>query len=334
MTWQERRIVTFLSAVLAVLSAIVLVLLGARYKENRAENEAALGIGSTAPATDPGAYTALSYENGSFTLSFSLDENGNWVWADDPSFPLDNTTILGITSHLASWKPQQTVTDEAVLADAGFDQPNGSLTATSAGGETTLLFGRTTTDGNSYYVRLNGDETTAYILPGTLYQLMSRPIYDMMELPELPELTEDRLLSVTIQGPDEEDGTVGRVTVLTAYQGEEGTSWRGDGANITDAPVVRALLEDFAALTITKCMDYHPSDDAAALCGFDSPAAKVSIRYTTETDAEQTLQLTIGSRLPDETGRYVQLGDDSTIYFLPTELLDPLMAVSVKGLEG
>ena len=123
-------------------------------------------------------------------------------------------------------------------------------------------------------------------------------------------------------------------TVLTAYQGEEGTSWRGDGANITDAPVVRALLEDFAALTITKCVDYHPSDDAAALCGFDNPAAKVSIRYTTETDAEQTLQLTIGSRLPDETGRYVQLGDDSTIYFLPTELLDPLMRVSVTGLEG
>ena len=220
------------------------------------------------------------------------------------------------------------------LADAGFDQPSGSLTASAASGSTTLLFGRTTNDGNSYYVRLNGDETTAYILPGTLYQLMSRPIYDMMELPELPVLAEDRLLSVTIQGPDEEDGTVGRVTVLTAYQGEEGTSWRGDGANITDAPVVRALLEDFAALTITKCVDYHPSDDAAALCGFDNPAAKVSIRYTTETDAEQTLQLTIGSRLPDETGRYVQLGDDSTIYFLPTELLDPLMAVSVKGLEG
>ena len=81
-------------------------------------------------------------------------------------------------------------------------------------------------------------------------------------------------------------------------------------------------------------MDYHPSDDAAAICGFDHPAAKVSIRYTTETDTEQTLQLTIGSRLPDETGRYVQLGDDSTIYFLPTELLDPLMAVSVNGLEG
>ena len=334
MTWQERRIVTFLSAVLAVLFAIVLVLLGMRYKENRAEKEAAEEAGILSPAADPGAYTALSYENGSFTLSFSLDENGDWIWADDPSFPLDDTTILGITSQLASWKPQQTVTDAEVLADAGFDQSSSSLTATTASGDTTLLFGRATTDGASYYVRLNGDETTAYILPGTLYQLMSRPIYDMMELPELPELPENRLLSISIQGPDEEDGNVGRVTVLTAYQGEEGTSWRSDGANITDAPVVRALLKDLAALTINKCVDYHPSDEAASLCGFDSPAAKVSIRYTTETDAEQTLALTIGSRLPDQTGRYVRLGDDSTIYFLPTELLDPLMPVSVNGLEG
>ena len=333
MTWQERRIVTFLSAVLAVLCAVVLVLLGVRYKENRAAKETFDPAGAVT-VTDPTAYTALSYENSEFSLSFALDETGKWFWTADPMFPLDDTTILGITGQLAAWNPQQTVTDEAVLADAGFDQPSGSLTASAASGSTTLLFGRTTNDGNSYYVRLNGDETTAYILPGTLYQLISRPIYDMMELPELPELPEDRLLSVTIQGPDEEDGTVGRVTVLTAYQGEEGTSWRGDGANITDAPVVRALLEDFAALTITKCVDYHPSDDAAALCGFDNPAAKVSIRYTTETDAEQTLQLTIGSRLPDETGRYVQLGDDSTIYFLPTELLDPLMRVSVNGLEG
>ncbi len=334
MTWQERRIVTFLSAVLAVLFAIVLVLLGVRYKENRAEKEAAEQPGVSTPTTDPGAYTALSYENGSFSLSFALDENGDWIWADDPSFPLDDTTILGITSKLASWKPQQIVTDADVLAEAGFDQPNGSLTASTAEGDTTLLFGRATTDGNSYYVRLNGDETTAYILPGTLYELMSRPIYDMMELPELPELTEDCLLSVTIQGPAGQDGTVGTVTVLTAQQSDGVTTWRSDGANITDDPTVRALMQDLTALTITKCVDYHPSDDAASICGFDSPAAKVTIRYTTETAGDQTLGLTIGSRLLDGTGRYIRLEDDPTIYFLPTELLDPLMAVSVNGLEG
>ena len=36
----------------------------------------------------------------------------------------------------------------------------------------------------------------------------------------------------------------------------------------------------------------------------------------------------------DGSGRYVRLEDDSTIYLLPTASLDPLMRVSVNGLEG
>ena len=59
MTWQERRIVTFLSAVLVVLFAIVLVLLGVRYKENRAEKEAAQQSGVSTPTDAPGADPAL-----------------------------------------------------------------------------------------------------------------------------------------------------------------------------------------------------------------------------------------------------------------------------------
>jgi len=49
---------------------------------------------------------------------------------------------------------------------------------------------------------------------------------------------------------------------------------------------------------------------------------------------EQALSITIGNRLPDGSGRYVRLGESPTIYFLPTELLDPLMRLSSEGLEG
>ena len=319
MTWQERRIVTFLSAVLAVLCAVVLVLLGVRYKENRAAKETFDPAGAVT-VTDPTAYTALSYENSEFSLSFALDETGKWFWTADPMFPLDDTTILGITGQLASWTPQQTVTDSDALKNAGFDQPNASLTAT--------------TDGNSYYVRLNGDETTAYILPDTLYKLLCRPVYDMMELPKLPELPEERLLSITIQGPEGEEGTDRPITVLTAQQGEGITTWRSNGANVTDVPAVRALVEDVTTLAVTKCVDYHPSDEAASICGFDAPAAQVSVRYTSESASDQTFELTIGSRLPDGSGRFVRLENDTTIYFLPTAFLDPLMSISVNGLEG
>ena len=33
-------------------------------------------------------------------------------------------------------------------------------------------------------------------------------------------------------------------------------------------------------------------------------------------------------------GRYVRLKDDATIYLLPTASLDPLMRISVNGLEA
>ena len=156
----------------------------------------------------------------------------------------------------------------------------------------------------------------------------------MIELPKLPELPEERQLSITIQGPEGEEGTDRPITVLTAQQGEGITTWRSNGANVTDVPAVRALVEDVTTLAVTKCVDYHPSDEAASICGFDAPAAQVSVRYTSESASDQTFELTIGSRLPDGSGRFVRLENDTTIYFLPTAFLDPLMSISVNGLEG
>ena len=52
----------------------------------------------------------------------------------------------------------------------------------------------------------------------------------------------------------------------------------------------------------------------------------------TANGTDSSLNLTIGNRLPDGSGRYVRLGDDPTIYFLPTELLDPLMRLASEGL--
>jgi len=54
-------------------------------------------------------------------------------------------------------------------------------------------------------------------------------------------------------------------TVLTATHAEDDStavSWRSGGANITDAPSLRALLEDLAALKVAECVDFRPSDDA------------------------------------------------------------------------
>ena len=282
MTWRERRIVTILATILLVLVAALLIVLGIRFREWRADREGAdPSDGGAAPAS--GAYTSLTYDNGTATLSFSQDEAGAWYWTADESFPLEDTVILEILDLLSSWKPQQTLTDEAALENSGLDEPSASLTASTADGtSTTVLFGKTTTDDTSYYVRLNGDESTVYIIADTLYQLMSTSIYDMCRLPELPALTETQIRSVTIEGAGENPISV----VLTAQQTDDTVTWRSGGANVTDDPTVRSLLEDLTALSFSRCVDYNPSDEAVTICGLDQPEAAERLNYLTDSGTE------------------------------------------------
>ena len=134
-----------------------------------------------------------------------------------------------------------------------------SLTATAPDDAVlTVTLGNATTDGTSYYATINSDPDHVFILAGTLRQAMQTPIYQMCRLPVLPELTESTITSIQLQGPLVEqvdlEGNSTQVrnsTVLTATHAEDDStavSWRSGGANITDAPSLRALLEDLAAL--------------------------------------------------------------------------------------
>ena len=206
MTWKERRTVTILLSVAGALFLALLIVFGMIYREGREEALAgkeaeAAGFSGGAVLSDPGAYTALRYYNGSVTLSFALDEKGEWVWADGPDFPLDGGTVASILEVLAALKFQQVLPAGESKAEYGLDTPSATLAATAGTGEQTLAFGKATTDGDSYYMMMNGDESTVYIVADTLVKLMQTPIYDMCLLPELPDLSERNLRAITIQGP-------------------------------------------------------------------------------------------------------------------------------------
>ena len=53
-----------------------------------------------------------------------------------------------------------------------------------------------------------------------------------------------------------------------------------------------------------------------------------------ESGSEQSLELTVGNRVPDQSGRYTRMGSDSSLYLLETDLLDPLMSIAANGLDG
>lgn len=335
MDWKQHRTVTILTAILLTLLAAVLIVLGIRYREGRQEADTAEPAAAAASMAVEG-YASLSYSNGSATLSFSAAEDGSWTWDNDPDFPLRQETVNSILALLINWRPQQTLAAEEDLSAYGLDEPAGSLTLTGRDGTVrTLSFGRTTTDGTSRYVMDLGDPSTVYIIADTLFTHMGVPIYDMCSLPALPVLEEGAIRSILLRGPEGEDGTPALVTVLTASKGEDGSvKWLQGSEDVTQNAYVRALLEDLHALAFTRCVDYDPSDEALDICGFTAPPAAVTVNYVPAGGEEaQSLSLTVGAQLLDGSGRYVRLGEGTTIYALPTAALDPLMRLAVGGLD-
>ena len=332
MTWKERRLITVLSVILAILSAALLIVLGIRYRQSRdaVQDPAAQAVQAAQAAGS--TYASLSVYSGSATLSFSIQEDGTWVWDDDTEFPLDDSTIESMMELLSDLTPQQVLSDPESLESYELDAPSASISAVKVDQSTvSVTFGKATTDGTSRYAMMNDDASTIYIFADTLYQALQTPIYDMMTLPELPELLESSISSISIQGPGED----AQPLLLAAQHTDDGaTTWLSGGEDVTDNASVQALLEDLGQMQIARCVDYRPSDEAASICGFDAPDALVQVTYTTEDGSESVWTLTVGTTEPGGTGRYARIGADTTIYLLETALLDPLMRIAAGGLTS
>lgn len=342
MSWKEKRIITILSAILAVLFAAVLIVLSIRYRSAQADGAEQPTDLAADTQTVQNDYVSLSYSNGSAYLAFALDESGAWYWENEPEFPLDDSDVQAVLSLLHTLKPQQTLDRPEDLSECGLDSPHAELTATTPDGAVLRIsMGNATTDGASYYADINSDPDHIYIISNDLYQAIQTPIYGMCVLPELPELPETRLHTVMLQGPagegTDEDGDpveVRPTTILSASraEGETVATWRSTGANVTDTAEVRALLEDLAQLRLSACVDYRPSDEAASYCGFDTPTT-LTVTYQSATGTDETFVLSIGNQNMDGSGRYVRLEEGTAIYLMELELLAPMMRIAYLGLE-
>ncbi len=325
----------------AVLAAAVLAVRSA--KNRRSQDAAESLVSSSGMISDGAAYKSISYHNGNATLSFALNKEGEWYWTDDPDFPLNQDYLIQMTNTLSTLKPQQTITDGSAPEDYGLDEPTRTLSATASNGLlTTLALGNATSDGNSYYMLMNESETPIFIISGELVKEMSVGIYDMLLLPELPALTEDRLRTVTLTGAVTTELSAFRAQAQpdeggddsSPESGDGGITWLCNGADMTADEQVQSVLEQLSELRLDACVDYRPSDGAAALCGFDAPTVTVTVSYTGDGNTSQTLTLTVGNPVLGGDGRYVRVNDDSTIYRMAAEKLDALLAVAEGGLDA
>ena len=156
-----------------LLALMLLALAGCGQKEQPTQLE-----NPDVPQEEAAAPVRLVCSNGSTTLRFSREENGRWLWADDKTFPLDESYVLTLLETVRGIEHLPPVTTAAQLADYGLESSAKYVTLTDSKGESVTYRLGSESDG-SVYVYREGAEATVYAVPDLLGQI-GRSIYDMM----------------------------------------------------------------------------------------------------------------------------------------------------------
>lgn len=260
--------------------------------------------------------TGLTLCDGDVTLRFEKDEAGNWIWHDDPTFPLEQSAMDELLALPAALDGGETVTDGQELSVYGLETPAKYITVTADGEDATYYVGEETTDGRWYVLTPDGRVLYA---SAESKALLSRSIYDMAVLPQLPVIAPEQVVSVTILTPER----------TVAFLADEDGVRRSGKRDVTAQTA--ALVEELGALTVTACVDYDPAEGAAAVCGLDERALTLAMNYLSDTGADKALTLAVGLPTGDG-GRYVTLDGETTIYRMEEASLAQLLTIAETGL--
>lgn len=261
--------------------------------------------------------TALELCDGEVTLRFARTDD-TWHWVDDGTFPLDQDAVaalLALPSSLAAAEPVQ---GQGELSGYGLETPKKYVTATADGADSTIYVGSQTSDGRWYVLTPDGVVRLAAQADG---EALSRSIYDMAVLPELPAITEENLISLTLTGAEGKQVT---------FSVDESGARRSGARDVTEKTA--SLVDELGKLAVTACVDYDPADGAAAVCGLDVPEAILAVNYVNAHGGDGALTLTVGGSTGDG-GRYVTLNGDATIYRMEETGLAQVLTLAALGLS-
>ena len=253
---------------------------------------------------------SLECSDGEMTLRFRRDEEGAWLWTDNPTFPLDGTRVDALLASVQALKALTPMPNaEGPEAYGLYDARKYVTLASSDGTSVTYRFG-IESGGSECYINSDEDPTRICLAPLSILDQLGQSIYTMALLPELPALTPDQIREVTLTRN-------GKTEAFTVYGGQ----WRVDGHDAADRPEAQALEKLLAGAKLTGCADFAPSDGAAALCGLSPAAIALQVTYT---DGSYTLS--VGALAGDGASRFVTLNDDTTLYLMDAAPFEALLS--------
>ena len=274
---------------------------------------------------------AISYQKkGGDFVSIAVEDAATkrWIYTEDPTYPINQTTATYMAYALASMGAQSVVNlEEADPSIFGFEDPawTFSITYKDANGnitEHTYLQGNYNEFGKASYFKEEGIDDKVYLIIPGLTDYFEYSLHDLADAGKFPIITAEKFDSV--------DLTVGGE--VTHLEGEEITTSFVDLLNI---------------LQPSSFIDHHVNNETKAKYGLTEPWMTLTVNYTetiTVTDTEgasststieqkQTFNLQIGDEVTYDGKQYnAYLADGYTfIYLMPKSMTDTLMTYAAAA---
>lgn len=306
-------------------------------------------------------------------VSFTADQNevefdkkdDSWTEKSDADFPVNQDTVDDAVKGVASLTADQEISDVENLSQYELDDPQNTITLTTADGDTTLQVGMESSN-NQYYVKKVDDDKNVYLVASTSLEPFMGGLYDFAESGTFPSVTSATITDIKV---DKEDG-------YELTQDADNLFWNvSDGKDTEKADTTKAgnVTSAIGSLAYDKFVDYNCTDDAKY--GFDDPYAVVTVKYTEEeavesdeedadseestesseenTDADsdtaesadaseedssedeqetRTVEKTLTIYVGDETGddRYVKVDDSKEVYTITKDSLTDILDSTIS----
>ena len=303
-------------------------------------------------------------------VSFTADQNevefdkkdDSWTEKSDANFPVNQDTVDSAVKGVASLTADQEISDVEDMSQYDLDNPQNTITLTTADGDTSLQIGMESSN-NQYYVKKEDDDKNVYLVSSSSIEPFMGTLYDFAESGTFPSVTSATITDVKV---DKENG-------YEITQDADNLFWNvSDGKTTEKADTTKAgtVTSAIGSLAYDKFVDYNCTDDSKY--GFDDSYAVITVKYTEEEAVEsdedseadendseatdeaaadtsedadasdedssedeqetQTVEKTLTIYVGDETGddRYVKVDDSKEVYTITkdslTDILDSTMS--------
>ena len=263
-------------------------------------------------------------------VSFTADQNevefdkkdDSWTEKSDANFPVNQDTVDSAVKGVASLTADQEISDVEDMSQYDLDNPQNTITLTTADGDTTLEVGMESSN-NQYYVKKADDDKNVYLVSSTSIEPFMGTLYDFAESGTFPSVTSATITDVKV---DKENG-------YELTQDADNLFWNvSDGKTTEKADTTKAgtVTSAIGSLAYDKFVDYNCTDDSKY--GFDDPYAVITVKYTEDEQETQTVEKTLTIYVGDETDndRYVKVDDSKEVYTITkdslTDILDSTMS--------